>query len=205
MFMSSDPVLEIPPRFRVVSPAHLPAVDGISIVLRAGPAFGDGRHLTTQLCLQAIAAFAPRDKRDWRLLDFGSGSGILSIGAAKLGAIALGVEIDDRAIASAEDNSALSGVSDRVRFARALDVPGSSYDIVVANILRGVLVHFASELASRLAPAGTLILSGLVSTDVPEVSARYAQCLGGRRPEIYERDEWRALVWRNARSRSRRR
>jgi ribosomal protein L11 methyltransferase len=196
MSMSSEAILEIPPRFRVVSPAHVLPVDGISIVLRAGAAFGDGRHLTTQLCLQAIAALAPREKPDWRLLDFGSGSGILSIGAAKLGAIALGVEIDDSAIASAEDNVALSGVSDRVTFARTLDVPGSSYDIVVANILRGVLVHFAGELVGRLAPAGTLILSGLVSTDVPEVSACYAQRLDGRRPAIYEREEWRALVWR---------
>ena len=197
---ASSDIVEIPPRFRVVPPSCKVPVDGISIVLGPSSAFGDGRHETTQLCLQAIAALAPRGKGDWRLLDFGSGSGILSIGAAKLGAIALGVEIDEAAIASAEENAGLSSVGDRVTFARTLEEASSTFDIVVANILRRVLLDAAAALVARLSTTGGLILSGLVSTDVPEVSARYARHLDGRRPEIYERGEWRALVWRARRS-----
>lgn len=196
---ASDAIIEIPPRFRVVGPSCsvMPA-DGVVIVLRDGSAFGDGRHETTQLCLQAVAAFAPRTRQDWRMLDFGSGTGILSIAAAKLGARALGVEIDMDALASARENAALSSVEGRVDFAAALPPEASTatFDVVVANILRGVLVDVARELVACLAPTATLVLSGLVSTDVPEVSARYASLLGGQRPEIYQRGEWRALAWR---------
>jgi ribosomal protein L11 methyltransferase len=194
--MRSSAVVEVAPCFRIVSPSCTPPADGVSIVLQAGAAFGDGRHETTQLCLQAIAAFAPRPRREWRLLDFGSGSGILSIAAAKLGAVAHGVEIDADAIAIAGVNARLSGVEDRVTFALALALEAGSFDVVVANILRRVLLDAADDLVSRVAPAGVLVLSGLVSTDVPEVSAHYAKRLGGRRPEIYERGEWRALAWR---------
>jgi ribosomal protein L11 methyltransferase len=77
-----------------------------------------------------------------------------------------------------------------------LDDARTPADFVVANILRPVLLSFARELASLLAPGGVLVLSGLVSTDVPEVSARYTPLLREKRPEVYEREEWRALVWR---------
>jgi ribosomal protein L11 methyltransferase len=192
---ASSEIIHIAPCFHVV-PASLAVPEGgISIVLRAGSAFGDGRHETTQLCLQAISAFAPRNQRDWRFLDFGSGTGILSIAAAKLGAIALGIDIDESAIASAEENKALSSVAERVSFARSLDSVVGSFELVVGNILRGVLVDAAEALVARLAQSGTLVLSGLVSTDAPEITAHYAPRLGGRRPEIYQRGDWRALVW----------
>lgn len=67
----------------------------------------------------------------------------------------------------------------------------------MANVLRQVLLEQARALTARLAPDGVLVLSGLVSTDVPELSAHYAPLFAGRRPEIYERAEWRALVWRS--------
>lgn len=193
--------LHIPPRFHVVPAGHAVPGEGVSIVLGAGSGFGDGRHETTQLCLQAVGALAARALAPWRLLDFGSGTGILSIAAAKLGGTAVGVEIDPEAVASAHENAGLSGVTERVCFARSLDEPAAAgpFDLVVANILRAVLLDFAAQLTSRVAPGGALVLSGLVSTDVPEVSARYARHLGGRRPEVYSRGEWRGLVWRTAR------
>lgn len=70
-----DGPLEIPPWFRVIH-AAAPVDDASAIVLRPGRAFGDGRHETTQLCLQTIGHFAPRPRRPFRLLDLGSGSGI---------------------------------------------------------------------------------------------------------------------------------
>jgi ribosomal protein L11 methyltransferase len=160
-------------------------------------AFGDGSHETTRLSLEAVRALAPRDRREgWRLLDFGSGTGILAIAAALRGAEAIGVEIDEAALAVSAENARLNGVAARTTFARSLDDAPGTFDLVVANILAGVLIAFADALVARVAPNGALILCGLVATDVPVLVATYAPKVAGRRPEIYERGEWRALVWR---------
>ena len=66
----------------------------------------------------------------------------------------------------------------------------------MANILRTVLLDFADALVACVAPGGALVLSGLVSTDVPQVSVRYASLLGQEQPEVYEHGHWRALGWR---------
>ncbi|WP_437937699.1 50S ribosomal protein L11 methyltransferase [Sorangium sp. So ce341] len=193
--MSDRPtILEIPPRFRVVTGPWEAEADERTIVLGPSHAFGDGRHESTRMCLQALAAFAPRG--GFRLLDVGSGTGILSIAAAKLGGEAIGVDIDAAALAIAAESARRSAVEARVRFATAW--PDGSFEFVVANILRDVLIELAPLIAARLAPLGTLILSGLVSTDVPEIVARYAPLLAGQRPEIFERGAWRTLVWRLA-------
>jgi ribosomal protein L11 methyltransferase len=185
----------VPPRWQILPEDGVAAVDALSLRLAAGPGFGDGRHPTSQLCLQAIAALAPRG-RPWRLLDFGSGSGILSIAGVLLGATVDAVEIDPGAIEHAERNLRANGVGQRVRQRTTLGPATGPFDLIVANILRAVLVAFAEELVAVRAAGGALVLSGLVSTDVPQVTARYAPLLAGARPEVYERDEWRALVWR---------
>lgn len=170
----------------------------LPIRLGAGGGFGDGTHPTTVLCLQALAALSPRS-RSFRLLDFGSGSGILGIAAAlHLGAWVDAVEIDPRAIEHGARNFDLNGVNGSVQQFTRLPARGAGYDFVVANILRSVLVANARELVAVLAPTAVLVLSGLVSTDVPEVSAVFSVHLGGRRSEVYERDEWRALVFRTS-------
>jgi ribosomal protein L11 methyltransferase len=116
--------------------------------------------------------------------------------AVEIGAVVDAVEIDALAGAHGERNARANLVSDRIRHLRALTDANGPFDFAVANILRSVLLEFAGAIASRLAPGATLVLSGLVSTDVPEVSARYAPLLGHERPEVYERGDWRALVWR---------
>lgn len=165
------------------------------IMLADSRAFGDGSHETTRLSLEAVGALAPRSQ-GFRLLDFGSGTGILAIAAAMRGACSIGVEIDEAALAVSQENARLNGVEERVMFVRTLDEATGTFELVVANILCGVLVAFADALVSRVAPDGALVLCGLVATDVPVVVAAYAPLLGRRRPEIYERGEWRALVWR---------
>jgi ribosomal protein L11 methyltransferase len=112
------------------------------------------------------------------MLDFGSGSGILAIGAARLGAVVDAVEIDALAGAHGERNARANCVDDRIRHARTLEGTRGPFDFAVANILRSVLLEFAGALVSRLAPGATLVLSGLVSTDVPEVSVHYGSLLG---------------------------
>jgi ribosomal protein L11 methyltransferase len=185
----------IAPRWRIVPAPSAEPSDGIRLVIDPGPGFGDGTHETTQLCLQALAAFAPRTG-PWRMLDFGSGSGILAIGAARLGAVVDAVEIDALAMAHGERNARANDVADRIRHRRTLEDAGDPFDFVVANILRSVLLQFAEALVARVAPRATLVLSGLVSTDVPEVIARYSPLLAGARPDVFENGEWRALAWR---------
>lgn len=184
------PVIVVPPRFLVAVGEGIS--DARTIVLAPSHAFGDGTHETTRMCLQALAVFAPRPP--FRMLDVGSGTGILSIGAAKLGGAAVGVEIDEAANECARRNAALNGAS--LTFGTEWPDPSVCFDAIVANILRDVLLELAPAIASRLARPGLLVLSGLVSTDVPAVIARYGPLLDGARPEIFERDAWRALVWR---------
>ena len=185
----------IAPHWRIVPTLGADEGDEVRLVIDPGPGFGDGTHETTQLCLQAIAALARRSG-PLRMLDFGSGSGILAIGAAKLRAVVDAVEIDAAAGAHGERNARANCVDDQIRHAPTLEGTRGPFDLVVANILRAVLLEFADALVARLGPGATLVLSGLVSTDVPQVSVRYASLLGQEQPEVYERGDWRALVWR---------
>ena len=195
MVPSRPPCVAIAPRWTIGPAPSAEESHAVHLIIDPGPGFGDGTHETTHLCLQAIAALAPRAGA-WRMLDFGSGSGILTIGAARLGAIVDAVEIDALAVTHGESNARANGISDRIRHVRSLEESPGTFDLVVANILRTVLMEHAGALVARLGPAARLVLSGLVSTDVPEVSARYSPLLGDQRPEVYERGDWRALVWR---------
>jgi ribosomal protein L11 methyltransferase len=159
------PIL-VPPRWQILPEDGVADVGALPLRLAEGPGFGDGRHPTSQLCLQAIAALAPRG-RPWRLLDFGSGSGILSIAGALLGATVDAVEIDSGAIDHAERNLRANGVGARVRQRTTLGVAAGPFDLIVANILRAVIVAFAEDLVAVRAPGGTLVLSGLVSPMSP--------------------------------------
>ncbi len=188
-------MVAVPPFWKIVSAGTPCPAEGVAIVRGPGAGWGDGTHETTRLCLRAIAAAAPAEARSWRLLDFGSGTGLLAIAAAKLGAEARGVEIEVAAIATATANAELNEVAARVRFAEALAPDEAPFDVVVANILRPVLLAHAEPLVARLAPGGTLILAGLVATDLPELGVRYGALLAGRRPTSYSLGEWRALVW----------
>jgi ribosomal protein L11 methyltransferase len=189
--------IRVAPRWQVLPLDGVVDPGAIPIRLDAGPGFGDGSHPTTQLCLQGIAALAPRAGA-WRLLDVGSGSGILSIAGARLGATVDAVEIDARAIEHASRCFRANGVEERIRSFTSLDHAVGPFDLIVANVWRAVLLSLAEAIAGLRATRCSVLLSGLVSTDVPEVSVRYAGLLGGRRPEVYERDEWRALLWRGA-------
>src|SRR5271165_6506274 len=124
----------IAPHWRIVPTLGADEGGEIRLVIDPGPGFGDGTHETTQLCLQAIAALARRTG-SWRMLDFGSGSGILAIGAAKLRAVVNAVEIDPAAAAHGERNARANCVDDRIRHARTLEGIRPQFDLVVANIL----------------------------------------------------------------------
>jgi ribosomal protein L11 methyltransferase len=195
--------VEVPPCWDVVPPWVESAKPGrLKLLVNPGAGFGTGTHETTQLCLGFIADCAGSAGPGYqglvgrRVLDFGSGSGILAIGAALLGAQVSAVEIDPLAIENATENARLNDVDSRIEFSRELGPSRGRFDVIIANILRPVLIEFAPELVARLAPRGAVILSGLIETDVPEVSRRYSELLGGLKPEIRALNEWRGLCWR---------
>jgi ribosomal protein L11 methyltransferase len=141
---------------------HRRTGDEVVIDLDPGMAFGTGLHPTTRLCLQALeerAASGPLG----RALDVGCGSGILSIAAVRLGATrALGLDIDPIAIEATLANARHNRVGRRVR-ARGGTLPSDEgpFDLVLANLVSGVLIEHAANLASELVPGGTLIASGI--------------------------------------------
>ena len=134
------------------------------LILEPGLAFGTGSHPTTYLALVLLDQTLV-DHTHQTVLDVGCGSGILSLAALQLGAqMALGVDIEAQAIAVAEHNAALNDLQHRVRFVQgSWDVTEEQFDLLTANIYLGPLVNMIHSLAQRLAPHGTLILSGILT------------------------------------------
>lgn len=152
----------------------------INLVLDPGLAFGTGSHPTTFLCLDWLTGHLPgTGAAPPSVLDYGCGSGILAIAAARLGAgMTLGVDIDDNALLAARDNAAANGVALELRHSRApLE---ERFDIVIANILTNPLRVLAPLLCGRVAAGGHLVLSGVLETQADEVVAAYAPWLALR-------------------------
>ncbi|HUP54027.1 MAG TPA: 50S ribosomal protein L11 methyltransferase, partial [Methylomirabilota bacterium] len=160
------PVLRVGRRL-VIRPTwrrHRREGDDVVLALDPGMAFGTGLHPTTRLCLAALETLADRGAIDGaRALDVGCGSGILAIAAVKLGAAeALGVDTDPIAIESTLANARRNRLARRVR-ARAGSLPSLEppFDVVLANLIAGVLVPLAGPLHDELGPGGTLLASGI--------------------------------------------
>lgn len=138
---------------------EFPEVDGrIRIVLDPGRAFGSGHHDTTAGCLEELdEALRPGD----RVLDVGTGTGVLAIAAARLGAReVVGVDVDEDAIEVARANAADNGVE--ADFAvGSVGGAGDNWDVVLANLLTHTIVSLAEPLVASLRPAGALIVSGV--------------------------------------------
>jgi ribosomal protein L11 methyltransferase len=165
-----------------VVPSWHDAPDPEALILELDPglAFGTGSHPTTRLCMEWLESnVAPQQS----VLDYGCGSGILALVAKKVGAGAvIGVDIDPQALQSAEFNSTRNHCDDITYLLPddfALAHPaGTRFDIVVANILSGPLMLMAPMLASRVAPNGMLVLSGILATQAESVIASYAPYIG---------------------------
>lgn len=142
----------------------------INLVLDPGLAFGTGSHPTTRLCLDWLSAHVSGGET---VLDYGCGSGILGLAAAKLGAgSVLGVDIDEQALLSAAANADNNGVS--LRLAHSSEPIEDRFAIVVANILTNPLRLLAPLLADRVAPGGHLVLAGVLAEQAPLVIDAYA-------------------------------
>ncbi len=142
----------------------------ILIELDPGLAFGTGSHPTTHLCAQWLADSLQPNQT---VLDYGCGSGILAIIAAKLGARdVIGIDIDEQAVESTRYNAHNNDVQITAGLPDALQ--SGTFDVVVANILSNPLKVLAPMLCGRVAPGGRLILSGVLERQAEEVAAAYA-------------------------------
>lgn len=143
----------------------------VILLLEPGLAFGTGTHPTTALCLRWLDARPPVHQA---VLDFGCGSGILAIAAAKLGASRVhAVDIDPQAITATRENAGRNQLE-----LHAIGDPASlgesAFDVVMANIIAGTLHGLADELTARCRPGGHLVLSGVLADQLEALQTRYA-------------------------------
>jgi len=164
--------IEVAPRFFIVpSWCEPPDPGALNIRLDPGLAFGTGSHPTTRLCLAWLRETIAGGES---VLDYGCGSGILAIAAAKLGARAVtGVDVDPQALAASRANAAANGV--RATFANPDALAPGRFDVVVANILANPLVLLAPVVAARVSEGGALALSGVLADQAEGVIAAYAR------------------------------
>lgn len=170
--------LRVGKRF-LVSPTWEPQPrDPELLIIRIDPgrAFGTGHHETTRLCLEWLESCGlPRSSMPVSLLDVGTGSGILAIGAALLGFEKIeAVDNDPEAVETAKENVLLNGLSGRIRLLCATpeEVEGQ-FDAVISNIESGPLIRMAETIASRVRDGGRLALSGILAEQADEVCAEY--------------------------------
>ena len=166
-----DPI-QISERLWITPSWHkAPAGNAVNLQLDPGLAFGTGSHPTTRLCLKWLDT---QIKGGESVLDYGCGSGILTIAALKLGAgSAVGVDIDEQAIRASNDNAAQNDV--QAHFYLPDGLPQGQFDVVVANILANPLRMLGEMLAARTKQGGRIVLSGLLAEQSAELGEIYSQ------------------------------
>ena len=164
----------------------------VTLTLDPGLAFGTGSHATTHMCLDWLArepAVAGGD-----VVDYGCGSGILALAAARLGARRVwAVDNDAQALDATRRNAVANGLADRVTVSTPDALPSLTADIVLANILANTLIDLVATLSAMLAPRGQLVLGGILEDQSDRVreAVRRADLVISRN---MDRDGWRTLV-----------
>ena len=169
-----------------------PDYKGMEVIIQPKMSFGTGHHSTTQLMIESLLDGAVEGKR---ILDMGSGTGVLAIVAAKLGAESvLAVEIDDMAEESVRENIELNGVAEKVESicGDAKAIEGRKFDIVLANINRNILLADMEAYDKTLNVGGKLVMSGFLAEDV-EILTEKALSLGYELVNHRTNDVWQAL------------
>lgn len=166
--------VEITPSFWIVPTWHEVPAQAVQLIrLDPGLAFGTGTHPTTRMCLRWLAGEGAAERPLGRVLDYGCGSGILAIGAAKFGASPVdAVDIDDAAVQSTVANAEANQVVLKVGLP---DKAGGAYQTVLANILATPLKVLAPLLCSHVEKGGNLVLAGILGRQADELKEAYAQ------------------------------
>ena len=168
-----------------------PAGDGIVITIFPSTGFGTGHHQTTRLCLQLLQGVRPEGKR---VVDLGTGSGVLALTAWRLGAAEVeAIDYEEDALANARENLRLNGASQVItlRLADLRVERVTPADVVVANLTGALLVSLAPAILDLVRPGGTLVISGFMAPEVDAMRAVFEPGLACT-AEIGE-DTWRAL------------
>ena len=182
-----DPIV-IGPRLTIRPSWHRPVELGqTEVILDPGLAFGTGSHPTTRMCLEWIEQCLPRSAT---VIDYGCGSGILAIAAAKLGAgSVVAVDIDEQAVLSTQNNALNNQVKLITHNTRQASPKPAQ--VVLANILANPLKVLAPALEALVLPGGSLILAGLLDRQVHEVAAAYTDI---HMNVFRSREGWSCLV-----------
>jgi ribosomal protein L11 methyltransferase len=196
--------VRISARLAVRPPFVAPDGDGPTLVVDPGQAFGTGGHASTRLALEWIDALPVHAIRGARVLDAGTGSGVLALAALQLGAAsAVGFDLDPVAIREARSNAAANGLAARAQFfagpVAALTAPAAPlFDLVRANLLRSEVLPILPDLAARLRPGGHAVLSGLLVAEREEMAAALAReglhIAGAREEHDVAGDSWLGLL-----------
>ncbi|WP_414719583.1 50S ribosomal protein L11 methyltransferase [Thiomicrospira sp.] len=178
-----------------IVPSWLDAPDpnAVNLLLDPGMAFGTGTHPTTAMCLRWLDQNPPLNRN---VIDYGCGSGILAIAAAKLGAAQVkGTDIDPQAILASQDNAERNQVN--IEFALVKDFQAEPSDCLIANILAGPLKQLAPEFDRLVKSGGQLVLSGLLANQAEELVSHYRQ-FGFELDTLHTQDEWALLTGQKA-------
>ena len=177
----------------VIRAAHhaAAAADEVDVVIAPRMSFGTGHHATTALMSQTISEM---DVEGQCGLDMGCGTGVLAIVAMKCGAERMvAVDIDDWACDSCRDSMALSGVELDVRCGSMMAVEGETFDFVLANINRNILIDMMPSFAEALSAGGRLVMSGFLGEDVPHIESVAAE-QGFAVESVREREGWMVVM-----------
>jgi ribosomal protein L11 methyltransferase len=170
------------------------------ITIYPAMAFGTGRHPSTLLCLRALEEVwgraLPPDPKPWQVLDVGTGSGILALAAARLGAGVLAIDVDPEAVAAALENVRLNALEDRVWVeATPLSALRQQFALILANLTAPDLLELAEALTARMLSRGGLIISGFLREDRDSLESRFLG-LGLQETGFLTEEDWGALILR---------
>ena len=168
------------------------------IVLTLDPkmSFGTGDHQTTKICLMFIEKYL---KPGIKVLDAGSGTAILGIAAAKLGAKnVIAFDIDEWCFENGIENTKLNDVSDKVEIRKSelKDIPEKDFDMIIANIQKNILLDLAEGFKTRIKQNGILILSGLLEMDRETIVSKYSEA-GFKEIDFIQMDDWIGIVFKS--------
>ena len=192
-------VIEVSDKF-VIKPSFKnfsPKPGQIVITIDPKMSFGTGEHETTKIVLLLLEKYFSHHKK---VLDVGSGTAVLSIAAAKLGAEAVtAIDNDEWCLLNGKENIEANSAGDRVKVEQKeiKNVEEDDFDLILANINKHVLITINEEIAEKITPEGILILSGLLTRDKSDIEKLYSES-GFELLETLQMNEWIGLVLRRS-------